>query len=70
MGEVGGEGDEEGAFGAPAIEADVEVLLELEDPLVKGAAVEGVEVADFRFVRVAVSLHFVEVVFVSDEGQG
>jgi len=70
VGEVGGEGGEEGAFGAPAVEADIKVLVELEDPLIKGAAVEGVEVTDFRFMGVAVSLHFLEIVFVSDEGKG
>lgn len=41
--EVGGEGGEEVAFGAVAVEADVEGLGEFKAPLGKGAGVEGVE---------------------------
>ena len=42
--EVRCEGGDEVAFGAVAVEADGEVLGELEGPLGEGAGVEGVEV--------------------------
>ena len=65
--EVGCEGGDELAFGAIAVEADVEGLGELEAPLGKGAGVEGVEEGDRGLVRVGVGADLVVVSFVGQE---
>lgn len=67
---VFGEGGQEGAFGAVAVEAEGEGLGELEGPLWEGARVEGVQEGDGWGVRVPVGGDEGMVGGVGEEGEG
>ena len=67
---VGCEGGDELAFGAVAVEADIERLGELEAPLGEGAGVEGVEEGDGGFMRVGIGAYLVVVLLVGEEREG
>jgi len=66
-GEVSGEGGDEFAFRAVAVETDVEGFGELEVPLGEGAGMEGVEEADGGGVRVFVFGDLVVVSFMCEQ---
>ena len=67
---VFGEGGDELALRAIAVEADIEGFGELEVPLGEGARMEGVEEADGGRMRVLVLLDLVVVLLVCEEGDG
>lgn len=67
VGEVSGEGGDEFAFRAVAVETDVEGFGELEVPLGEGAGMEGVEEADGGGVRVFVFGDLVVVSFMCEQ---
>lgn len=68
--EVIGEGVDELAFGAVAVEADVEGLVKLKVPLGEGARVEGVEEGDGGLMWVRIGTDLVVILFVGEDRKG